>query len=300
MGVLIGLQGCAGTPAGQVLVRVGATPIGKPSLTHWMQVLASEHETPAGELRERALEFLISAAWLTGEGARLHLLSAGAAEQGLKARLASYPGGAKEALELTGRTIADLELEVEADLASRRIRQMLAEREPGIAPEEVVVYYHGHPSNFRTPEERYFDIDSLPSDARARQIKREVESGRSFASVALEEKRSDPPGAKDALERAIFSARPNVLSGPILLKGHYHSIFELKRIVPNVQRSLAQTRNTIVQRLAAAQRRRMLARFTVTWRARWRAMTDCEQGFVVWGCAQYRGSVPREDPLEIR
>ena len=113
-------------------------------------------------------------------------------------------------------------------------------------------FYNQHKRDFRTPERRYFDIDNLRSRSEALKVRREVEAGRRFSSLALhEELPSDAPvaGRKRAVE-AIFAAKAHVLSGPVpLVAAHDYSLFEVTRIVPAGYRAVKDVRAAIVKRL---------------------------------------------------
>jgi PPIC-type PPIASE domain/SurA N-terminal domain len=306
----VGLAACgSGAPDG-VVVRVGQTVITKAATDHWMSAMTGERvaEDPpqrqAQMPRQRALSSLISSQWVIDE----------AADQGLKIsereveqlfqrmKSASFPGGDaefREFLKATGRRISDAMLEAKAELASSKIHQLLASREPKVTQAQIADYYSRHKRRFARPEQRYFDIDNLQSKAEARHARREVEQGKSFAKMALQESlERRPKGAyagsgKEAIVRAVFSARPHVLGGPVRLYGDY-SLFEVTRIVAATRQSLAQAQGSIEKRLTAEQRRRTLAEFVRAWREKWIARTDCHAGYVVPNCRQYKGPVVPE------
>lgn len=254
-------------------------------------------------LRGRALSFLISSEWLIGEAAAEGLKVSGQeVERRLEEKRDSFPGGEAEFhefLETTGRPVADIKFDIEAELASSRIRQAVASREPEVTRAQIAGYYRQNERRYLVPERRYFDIDNLGSKAAAGRVKREAESGRSFAKMTLHESLQRPGSAADvgrekaAIERAVFSARPNVLGGPVRLYGDY-SLFEVRRIVAAAHQPLAQVQSSIERRLAAEQQRRALAEFARAWRKRWIARTDCHTGYVVPGCAQYKGPAAPE------
>jgi len=255
-------------------------------------------------LQRRALEFLISSDWLIQEAAAEHLsLSEREIEERVNQNAASGETGLRELLDKTPPTKSDLELEAAAQLASAKIRQAVVAAEPPITSAQTATYYRQHRRDFLLLERRYFEIVNLKSDAAARKVKREVEAGTSFASVALREERSSAPSpnpGRAAIDRAIFSAKPNVLSGPVLLSDlHDHSLFEVTKIVPARYQSLAEVKGQIASKLAVAQQQRTLAEFTKAWIARWIARTDCRAGYVVPRCRQYGGSPPVEATLGV-
>ena len=253
-------------------------------------------------LRERALAQLITSQWLIQEAAGRGLAPTEREVRAQEARARESVQGQLRALEHGPASAATLELEARAALALARIRRMVIASLPASSPGEVVAYYHQHRADFAVAERRYFFIRSLKSQAAALALKAEVEAGVSFAKVALPEVRSRdetvPPG-RAAIDRAIFTARPGVLTGPILLSDvGDHSLFEVTRIDPASYRPLAQVRGVIVGRLRTAGRERALAEFAHAWTAKWAARTRCAAGYVVAQCRRYGGARRTVNPFQ--
>ena len=143
--------------------------------------------------------------------------------------------------------------------------------------------------------------------------KREIASGKSFATVAKKIPLQQPIFSKDGavlnyepgmyreepLDHAIFAAKPNVLSGPVAINLGYY-VFEVKRTYPAQQKTLAQSEAAIKAELPQSLYLQALTSFITKWRERWTAQTDCQPGYVVPKCSQYKlpaGSSPEaEDP----
>lgn len=287
-------------------MRVGQTAITETTVDHWMSEMAGGRVVPEPfsrqdqPLRQRALSFLISSQWLLGEAAEEGLkVSKHEIEQRFKDKEStSFPGGEAEFhefLKATGKEVSDVMFEIQAELTSSRIRQAVASREPKITQAQIAKYYSQNKQRYARPERRYFDIDSLLSEAAARKARREVELGKSFAKMGLHEslERTRSASGKEAIERAVFSARPNVLGGPVRLYGDY-SLFEVRRITVAVQPTLAQVQGSIEKQLAAEQQRQTLAEFVKAWRKKWIARTDCRTGYVMPDCKQYTGPMASE------
>lgn len=305
---VVGFAAC-GSGTTDSVVRVGQAEITKTAVDHWTPVMTSglvavsylprqQSQAP----RQRALSFLISSEWLIGEAANEGLkVSEREIEQRFEKKHNSFPGGDAEFhefLKATSQTVADVKFDIEAELASSKIRQAVASREPKITQAQIVRYYNQNKQRYFVPERRYFDIDNLQSKAEARRVRREVELGKDFAKMALHESLERPKGAnvgsgKEAITRAVFSARPNVLSGPVRLY-RYYSLFAVRRIVAATQRPLEQVQNSIKLRLAAEQRRRTLTEFVDAWRKKWTTRTSCRTGYVVPSCKQYKGPTTPE------
>jgi foldase protein PrsA len=260
--------------------------------------------------QEQTLNFLISSVWLIGEAADRRLA---VSDQEVERRFEEqkndwFPNGGaefREFLETTGQTASDIRFAIKAQLASTKIGQMVMENERKVTQAQVVEYYRKNIRRFQLlPEQRDFDIlEHLESEAAVRKVKREVASGKSFANMAIHESLERPSSAakvspgKVAIERAVFSAKPGVLGGPVSLD-NYYSLFEVTRITAATQQTLAQAQSSIEKQLTTEQHQRALAGFIRAWRRKWISRTDCHTGDVVRKCRQYKASTPPppEDP----
>jgi parvulin-like peptidyl-prolyl isomerase len=299
-------------------VRVGDSTIAKATVAHWMAATAGGRAVArsAGQqyqqLHQQVLGFLISSQWVLDEVAEQGLKASDREiEQGLKQKVrVSYPGGESELrqfLKDTGQSLSDVKFEIQAQLAEQKIRQRLAEREAPITQSQIASYYDRHRQSFAIAERRGLEITNRKSAAKAQKVKQEVLAGRSFASTKVKrytaERPLEPNGGfrKDtreraALERAIYSAKPDVLTGPVRLRLDYF-LFKVTHITPGRQQSLAEVQGTIKKQLVAQQQRATLAAFIARWRRKWIAKTDCHAGYVVQKCSQYRQTTAPEDPV---
>ncbi|HEV3035000.1 MAG TPA: peptidyl-prolyl cis-trans isomerase [Solirubrobacteraceae bacterium] len=298
-----GLSACGGTPS-VVAVRVGAVTITRATVEHWMSVTAKERPLSPRELRWRALDFLIASQWVIGEAAADGIeVSDGESERRLEQEkrelFRNGEAGFQAFLRDTGQAVADVRLRLEVELAATKLRRWVTRDRRKLSKAQIAAYYSRHRGRFGTAERRYYEIDNLPTEEAARKVRGEIEAGRSFASMTLREslQRVAGAGAHEA-EKAIFSAKPNILTGPVKVDQDY-SLFEVTRIAPATQESLAQARTAIEAQLTAEQQKRTLAQFIRAWRRRWIPRTDCRPGFVVPKCRQYAvaGTSPPEDPL---
>jgi foldase protein PrsA len=242
-----GFAGCGGGAPDSVVARVGQTAITEASLDQWMSVRAGGGgvsdplKQRYGTLRQQALGFLISSRWLIGEAADQGLkMSAREIEQRFEAKKnASFPGGEaefQEFLKATGQTVSDTMFEAKAELAASKIRQMLTSREPRITRAQIAGYYNRNRQSFAIAERRELEITNRKSTAQAQRLRREVESGRRLASVTQSEsierpRKTDRGGLPGylPLEKAIYSAKPNVLIGPVKQGVDYY-LLEVNRV----------------------------------------------------------------------
>jgi len=282
-GALIGtacLSACGG--AGETVVaQVGHSTITRADVRHWTAVL--------GAGPNRTLEFLISSDWSLAEAARQDVLpSAHAVAHSIGQQRASVEGELHMELGGTQPSEADLRFKAQAQLAAAGLREKLLAHEPAIGEAEVSRYYRQHSRDFLISEVRYFEIDNLASQAQALKVKREIESGHGSTRTWLHEELSSGFGSdpgRFAVRRAVFAAKPNVLSGPVLLSDvKDHSLFEVRRIVPAHVRPLVEVRGEIVALLEQAWQQRALDEYNRALQARWRAQTHCSAGYVVHQC----------------
>ena len=298
------MSACGRSTHDAVVVKVGAVSISKGALDHWIGALGPEQATASTSThtsaKRRALESLISSEWLIGQAREDHV---SATSKEIAERVTQdASSGQTEARELNGDTRltkTDAEREAAAELASAKIRAVLTNSQPAITRAQTLAYYRRHRQAYLIPERRYFQIVEFRSAAAAMRVKREGEAGRSLAKIVLHEELSrnvhiEPDRA--AIDRAILSAKPNVLTGPILFPdAGLYGVFEIKRIVPAAYRPFAQEASAITRRLAVDRQQRALATFVKAWRTKWIAKTDCRAGYVVPPCRQYAGSRRTEE-----
>lgn len=311
---VIGCGGCAGGADDSIAVRVGQAAVTSATVNRWMSAMAGGRLPPdpsrRQQLREQALAFLIPAQWLLGEAAEQRIEPSGreVRRQLEQKRRASFPGGAAELnefLKATGQDESNITFEAKAELASAKIWQVLASRQPAITQAQVASYYARHRQRYLIPEQRALYVSTLKSTAYAKALRRDIETGKKrFADVSKHETIELPPiaystsGGEDAvLDRAIHFARPHVLVGPVRVHGIDYCMFEVRRITPARQQTLAQVQSSIIHQLADQQQRRALAAFVRAWRLRWTARTHCSPGYVVQKCREYNGPRTPEDPV---
>ncbi|MGA2163873.1 MAG: peptidyl-prolyl cis-trans isomerase, partial [Solirubrobacteraceae bacterium] len=155
-------------------------------------------------------------------------------------------------------------------------------------------------SQYGKPESRDLRIILTKTEAEAAQAKKEIESGKSFASVA-KSKSIDPTSKaaggevkgvvkgqeQKALSEAVFAAKPGVLGGPVKTPFGYY-IYEVKAVHAPTQQSLAQVKETIKTQLASTQQQTAFTAFVKEFEKKWKSRTECRSGFVMQRCQQYK------------
>lgn len=256
-------------------------------------------------LKQEVLGFLISSDWVLGE----------ASDQGVKVSDAEvqkkfgelkkqqFPKEAdfQKFLVSTGQTVSDLLLRVKLNLLSQKIQQKIT-KNGGKKPSEAEIqkYYNQNKQRFGAPERRDLQIVLTKTQAQAQAAKKEIQSGKSFASVA-KSKSIDPaskakggalPGVvkgqeQKALDAAVFAAKTGVLNGPVKTPFGYY-VFEVATVHAPSQQALAQVKSSIQQQLTAQKQQKALSTFVSDFKKKWTGRTNCRPSYVIMDCKQYK------------
>ncbi len=283
-----------------------------------------------GVLRERCaalwarllradLRRLIAREWVLGGARELGVgVSVGEVRRGLENDLVRQFGSEakfQKFLAESGENMPDLLFGEEYRLLSDKIREKI---EPASVSEaQVARDYSENKRQYFVAEKRDLGLIETKSAAAARRVKRELESGVAFASIAKRRAGEQPPYtrgglllglephafAERSLNGAIFRAGPHVVEGPVrvlepagwkgrslqdihAIDGYY--VFRVQSVSRAYQQPLVRVRATIAQLLLLAMDRRAIAAYIKPWRERWLAKTDCSPGFVIRKCRQYQ------------
>jgi foldase protein PrsA len=264
-------------------------------------------------LKQEVLGFLISSDWVLGE----------ASDQGVKTsdsevqkkfnelKKQQFPKEAdfQKFLTNTGQTVSDLELRVKLNLLSQKIQQKVT-KNGGKKPSdtEVEKYFNENKQRFSQPERRDLEIVLTKTQSQAEAAKKEIQSGKSFATVA-KSKSIDPaskaqggslPGVvkgqeQKALDTAVFAAKTGVLSGPVKTPFGYY-LFQVKTVHAPSQQSLSQVKSSIVQQLTAQKQQKALSGFVSGFKKKWTGKTDCRPAYVIMDCKQYKAPKTTSTP----
>ncbi|MHB8243489.1 MAG: peptidyl-prolyl cis-trans isomerase [Solirubrobacteraceae bacterium] len=266
-------------------------------------------ETQYKTLKTEVLGFLVSLDWVLGEATSqgVKVSDAEVKKQFVKIRTQQFPKAAEfeKFLSTSGQTVSDLLLRVKQNMVSSKLQQKILKSHAKVTKSAVEKYYNEHKSSYGTPEQRKVEIILTKTEAAASSAKKEVESGKSFASVA--KKVSIDPTSKTkgglltvikgqeekSLDTAIFGAKTNTLSGPVKTPFGYY-VFEVLSVTAGKQQSLAQSESAIKQQLTSKQQQEAFTKFVKEFKKKWKAKTDCRAGYVVEDCKQYKA--PKTSP----
>ena len=266
--------------------------------------LKTQCETQYKSLQTEVLGFLISSEWVIGEGSHLgvNVSDKEVKKEFEKIKDQQFPKPAEfeKFLATSGQTVSDLLLRVKLNMLSSKIQKKIAKGKGAPSKAEIAKYYKENQSRFGTPEKRSVEIILTKTEAAAASAKKEVQSGKSFASVAKSKSIDPTSKAKGgllpevtkgeeeaALDTAIFSAKANVLSGPVKTPFGYY-VFEVKSSKPGSQQTLAQSEASIKQQLTATQQQAALSKFVKEFKKTWMAKTECRSEYVVADCKEYK------------
>ena len=250
------------------------------------------------------LGFLTSSAWVLGEAKSLgvKLTDKEVRDQFLKIKRQQFkkPAEFEKFLKTSGQSVSDLLLRVKLNMLSQKIQAKIVKEKPKVTAAEVQKYYNENKSRYGTPEKRDAQIVLTKTEEQAKEAKKELESGKSFSEVA--KKHSIDPTSKakggqlgevvkgqdDAsLDNAMFAAKANELGGPVKSPFGYY-LYEVKSIKPGNSQPLSKVEASIKQTLTTQAQQKKLSNFIKNFKKKWQSKTDCQSGYVVANCKQYK------------
>lgn len=266
--------------------------------------LKQQCEIQYKNLLKQVLGFLISSQWVIGEAKSLgvKLSDKEVKKQFETIKSQQFPKTAEfeKFLASSGQTISDLLLRVKLNMLSTKIQQKVIKQKGHVSQDQISKYYNQNKSRYGTPEKRDVQVIQVKTVPAAEKAKKEIESGKSFASVAKAvstDKTSKANGGllsgvqkgqeEASLDKALFSAPANKLSGPVLTPFGYY-VYEVKKITPGTAQTLAQASPSIKATLTATQERTALTKFVKEFKAKWKAKTECRAAYSVQDCKSYK------------
>jgi foldase protein PrsA len=223
-------------------------------------------------------------------------------KQFVKIKSTQFPSAAEfqKFLAGSGQTVSDLLLRVKLNMLSQKIQQKIVKTKTNVSQAEVEKYYNENQNRFGTPERRNVNSILTKTEAAAAKAKQEIESGKSFATVAKAV--SIDPTSKTtgglitgltkgsqakAIDEAEFSAQVNHLSGPIKTPFGYY-IYEVKSITPGQHQPLSKVQSSIKAQLATSHSQETLSKFVKQFKEKWKGKTECSSAYVVPDCKEYK------------
>jgi foldase protein PrsA len=266
--------------------------------------LKQQCEQQYKSLQQEVLGFLISSSWVLGEAKSLGVkVSDKEVEaQFLKIKHQQFPKAAEfeKFLATSGQSVSDLLLRVKLNMLSQKIQQKIVKTKPTISDAQAQKYYNENKARYGVAEHRNVEIILTKTEAQAKAAKKEIEGGKSFASVAKAVSIDPTSKAKGGLlpesikgaqeknlDNALFSAKVNQLGGPLKTQFGYY-VYEVLSIKPSQQSSYATVKNAIKQMLATQQQQGALSKFIKNFKKKWQGKTECRSGYMVADCKGYK------------
>jgi foldase protein PrsA len=268
------------------------------------QQLKSQCEQQYKSLQQEVLGFLISSQWVLGEANSLGVKASDkeVKKEFEKIKKTQFPksGDFEKFLATSGQSVSDLLLRVKLNLLSSKIQKKIIAEHNKPTHAQIQKYYNENKSRFGKAEKRAVRIILTKTEAQALAAKKEIESGKSFASVAKAVSIEPTSKAKGglinevtqgqegpALDKAIFSSKVSVLGGPVKTPFGYY-VYEVLKITPGSNPPLSKVESTVKQQLTATSQQQALSNFVKEFRKKWTSKTECRVGYVVTDCKTYK------------
>ena len=262
--------------------------------------LKSQCRQTYNQLREQVLQLLISNRWIEGEAAKqgVKVSNADVQKSFQQQKKQSFPKDAdfQKFLQQSGQTLGDIMGRVKVDLLSNKIRDKVIKGKDKVSDAQIQSYYNKNKSRYAQPEKRALRIVLTKTKPNAQQALKALQSGQSWKKVAKQysidaasknQGGQLPPQAKGTLEQAldaaVFSGKQGKLTGPVKTQFGYY-VFQVTKITPASQQSLAQVKSSIKQTLATQNQQNALNNFVKDFQKRWRDKTECSSSFKTSDC----------------
>jgi len=250
--------------------------------------------------RNQVMQFLISASWLQGESADqgVKVTDAEVTKSFNTTKKQSFPKDAdfQAFLKSSGMTIDDVKFRVKVDSLSTKLRTKITKGKDVVTDKAIAAYYAKNKKRFAAPERRDMRIVLTKTEAKANEAKSALEAKGSWKAIAkkysIDQASKNAGGVllavskgqqEKALDDAVFAAKTGQLSGPIKTQFGYY-VFEVTKITPASQQTLAQAKPTIKQLLQSEGQQKALDSFVKDFQAKWKKKTNCQKDFVTQDC----------------
>src|SRR3954470_17502713 len=283
---------------------------GQPKVTD--SQLKTQCKQEYNSLRDQVMQLLVSFEWIEGEAKAKDIK---VSDKEVKAsfdkqKKQAFPKAAdfQKFLKDSGQTEGDILKRVRLDALSNKIREKVTKGKDKVTDAQIAAYYNKNKQRFAQPERRDLRIVLTKNKAKAAQARKAIAGGQSFASVAKKysiDQASKAQGGKlpavakgqqeKALDSAIFKAPKGKLVGPVKTQFGYY-VLKVSNVTKASQQTLNQAKATIKQTLASQNQQKALDKFVKSFRKRWKAKTDCRDGFRTQDCKNAPKATPTPTP----
>jgi foldase protein PrsA len=252
-------------------------------------------------LGSQVMDFLIKAYWYQAEAAKLHIKVTDAQVQQAfqTAKKAQFPTATAFTtfLTQTGQTMDDILFRVRVN---QIFKKLLAKHQGTVTAAQIQAYYSSHTSQFGTPETINLRIIRTNTAKAAAAAKAALAGHQSFQTVAKKYSVDNATKNKggllsgvtkgqqeQALDKAAFAAPLNKVVGPIHGTFGYY-VFEVVKIKPATQQTLAQATTLIKQLLTSQSQQSSQAAVDAQAKKDWLSKTKCRSGYAMADCSGYK------------
>jgi foldase protein PrsA len=252
-------------------------------------------------LKQQVMQFLVSAEWIQQEAKKQNVKASDKEVQkqfqDQKKQSFQKEADYKKFLTNSGMTEADLIFRVKLDVISNNVRNKVIKGKDAVTDAQISSYYNKNKQRFAQPQRRDLLVVLTRTKAKADEAKRELNGGASWKSVAKKlsiDEASKAQGGKlpgvakgqqeKAFDDAIFSAKKGATTGPVKTQFGYY-VFQVTKVTPAAQQSLAQTKETIKNLLKSQNQQKALNTFVTQFRKDYKAKTKCSKAYVIPDCS---------------
>jgi len=256
------------------------------------------------QLKDQVMSFLIRSTWLQlqADEVGIDISDAKVKAEFDKARKQAFPTAKQysDFLKSSGQTEPALLFRQRSQMLEKLITEQVQKASKTATPEEISAYYKKNQAQFTQPATRDLNVILTKTEAQANKAKAALEGGASFASVANQystDATSKKAGGKLAavaqgsqegdFDKAIFSAPLNEVGGPVKTSLGYY-VFEVTKETPKKVQTEAQAQKSINQIVVAEKAQKSLAAFGKSYQSRWKELTECQTGYIVADCNNYK------------
>jgi foldase protein PrsA len=252
-------------------------------------------------LSSQVMDFLITAYWYQADAAKLGVKVTPAEVQKAftTAKNQQFPTGSgfNTFLSQTGQTLSDVLFRFRVNTI---VQKLISKHSTTVTPAQISAYYNSHLSQFGKQETRNMLIVLTKTQAQALAAKKALESGQSWTAVA--KKYSIDPTTKNkggvltgvtkqqqdaTLANSSFAAPVNKVVGPI--KGQFgYYVFEVTKITPSTQQTLAQATPLIKTQLSSQQQTSAQTAVENKAKKDWLSQTTCRAQYAMSDCKGYK------------
>src|SRR5690349_11518044 len=247
-------------------------------------------------LKQQVMQFLVSAEWIQQEAEKqgVKVSDKEVQKQFADQKKQSFQKDEdyKKFLTNSGMTEADLLFRVKLDIISNDVRTKVIKGKDTVTDAQISSYYNKNKQRFAQPERRDLLVVLTRTKDKADAAKAALDSGQKWATVAKKysiDEASKAQGGKlpgvakgqqeKAFDDAIFSAKKGKIVGPVKTQFGYY-VFDVQKITPASQQSLAQTKETIRNLLKSQTQQKALNDFVKKFRSDYKDKTKCAKTYV--------------------